>query len=230
MNNRIHDLLPNEKPREKIYANAESATETELLAAILSTGGKDISSVSLARELLYRFGTLPNLILADVKELEQIKFVGKAKACAIRAVGEIYRRNQSATLPLPRPTLTKPADIFELLKTDFYGKEKETLIVISIDSRNKLISKDVVTVGILSETLVHPREIFKIALKKNAYAVFLAHNHPSDDPTPSSEDISASARACRAGVEIGIPVYDHVICGKHSFSSLKSMGLLAKSS
>ncbi|MBW6442070.1 DNA repair protein RadC [Patescibacteria group bacterium] len=224
---KIKDLQNEEKPREKlIQMGPENLTDTELLAIILRSGGKETSATNLARQLLDKFEGLKALLSADIKELIEVKNIDIAKASSIKAVEEISKRYLYS--PKQKEVFIKtPGDVYKLIRKDILNKDHELLFLITLDNRNKLISKDVISKGTINETLIHPREIFKKALAKNACSIILAHNHPSDNPDPSGEDIKVTRRIFKAGVEMGIPLTDHLIVSNDSFTSMKAQNLIS---
>ncbi len=124
--------------------------------------------------------------------------------------------------------MEKPSDIYQAINKDLYNKEKEYLFIISLDARNKIISKDLISIGTINETLISPREVFRQALLRNSTSIALAHNHPSGNSQPSREDIIITERMVKTGIEIGIPLLDHLIICNDSYTSLKSLGVLKK--
>jgi DNA repair protein RadC len=222
---RICDLNKDEKPREKLMRlGAENLSDVELLALIIGTGGKDKSALDLAREILKSTDGLNYLKQYDIQQLLSHKYINVAKATVIKATLEL-----SVRLNKPRPQrltkITKPDEVYQSVKSHFEGQTKECLILISIDSRNKLISKDIISVGSLNETIVSPREIFSTALNKNAACIIIAHNHPSNDPTPSQEDIVVTERIAKLGKEMNIPLLDHIIVTENEFISMKQLNI-----
>ncbi len=228
MSLKIHDLQSSEKPRERLLNYGESIlSDAELLAIILRSGGVKGSSLSLASVLLKKFSGLNGVIFARYEELVGIKDVGPAKATSIKAISEIaLRLNMDSKVK--KFKLSGPRDVFVYMKKSIYKKEKEHLYVISLDSRNFAISADLVSVGTVNETLIHPREVFREAIYKNATYIILAHNHPSGDTSPSEEDIQVTHRLVETGKIIGIPLVDHVILSNDSYTSLKSKDLINK--
>jgi DNA repair protein RadC len=223
---KIKDLQNEEKPREKMISlGAENLTNTELLAIILRSGGKGKSAVSLSRELFIKFGNIKNLLSADIKELTSIKNIDLAKATSIKALEELSKRYLQPAKEKDLYVKT-PQDAYEIIKSDIYNKEQEYLFLLTLDNRNKLISKDLISKGTINETLIHPREIFKTALAKNACSIILIHNHPSNKPDPSNEDITVTKRIFKAGINIGIPLTDHLVVTNDDFVSMKSQNLI----
>lgn len=203
---------------------AESLSDTELLAIVLRTGGENNSVLELAGKILKKFGGLKGLLNADITQIQTLKDVGTTKAVTLKAVCEIALRismeEKSGDL-----SIRKPEEVFRFLKKDFFEKNKEYLYLLSLDSRNKIISKDLISIGTLNETLIHPREIFKTALLKNAAGIILAHNHPSGDTSPSMEDLKVTEQVAKAGNIIGVNFIDHVIVSNTGFLSIKSLGI-----
>ncbi len=224
---KIKDLQKEEKPREKlIEKGAENLTNVELLAIILRSGGKEYPATSLARDMLNKFKGLKNLLSADIKELTAFKNINFAKATSIKALEEISKRYTS-TNDNSEKFIRTPKDAYEVIRKDILNKDQEYLFLITLDSRNKLISKDLISKGTLNETLIHPREIFKKALMKNAYSIILAHNHPSNKSDPSDDDIKVTKRIFKVGIEMGIPLTDHIVVTNTDFTSMKALNLIS---
>ena len=222
---KIKDLNNNEKPRERLLnLGASALSNSELLALLLQTGGRNESVLELSRGLLIKFGGLSGVLEASVAQLTSQKNVGQAKAVIIKAAGELALRINFLN-DVKTKAVSTPKDIYKFLKKDFYGKKKEVLYAISLDSRNKIIGKDIVSVGTVNETVVSPREIYRQALLRNAVSIILVHNHPSQDTAPSTEDILVTEKVAQAGVMMGIALVDHVIVCDSEFSSLKALNL-----
>lgn len=225
---RICDLNTTERPRERLVSFGTGAlADAELLAIILRTGGREESAIQISHELLKNFGGFKGLAETEITQLINYKNIGVAKACEIKAACEISLRLDFPVRNV-KICISKPKDIFDLLRKDFYNKKQEHLYLISVDSRNKFISKNLISVGTLNETLIHPREIFKKALAVNAASIALAHNHPSGDGTPSSEDINVTQRIAKIGVEMGIPLLDHIVVTEETFVSIKALNLFER--
>jgi DNA repair protein RadC len=223
---KIKDLQREEKPREKLIDKGpEALTDTELLSIILRSGGINCTSTDLARNLINQFSGLDKLVYADTSQLISIPNVGAAKATGIIALGELAKRLTTESC-VRGNAIKKPQDVFDSVKKEFSGKQEEHLYLISLDRRNKILSKDLVSKGTLTETLIHPREIFKKALTKNASSIILVHNHPSGEPYPSLEDVKVTKRIAKTGIEIGIPLMDHLVVTKSEFTSMKAQNLL----
>jgi len=226
VNDRIKDLGSRERPREKIAENGTTyLTDVELLAVVIRTGGKDKSAIKLARELLDKYGSFNGLLNTEIEELIKIESIGIAKATTIKAVLEISKRLLYSSKSL-NIKIRSPKDIFQIVAKELCFDTVEKLVLVSIDSRGRLIAKDVITTGTLNETIINPREIYQKALSRNAHSIVIVHNHPSGDTSPSLEDIDATKNICETGKSIGIPLLDHLIVGKNSFTSLKQLGVL----
>ncbi len=224
----LNNLNLQDRPRERLLKQGAAAlTDAELLALVLRSGGKSSSVLVLAHKILNEFGGLLGLFTTDIAKLIKLENIGIAKATSILALAEICMRVKFVT-NTKNPVITGPKDIFTLLRKEFYGKTKEHLYLVSLDSRNKVISADLVSIGTLNESLIHAREVFRIALTKNAASVILVHNHPSGDPTPGNSDIEVTERMNSAGQILGIAVLDHVVVCNDSFASIKAMNVFDK--
>jgi len=215
-------MVLTDRPRERLlqYGPA-SLSDAELLAIVLRSGNRSISALGLASMLLGVFGNLKALLYADIYQLLSLPGIGLAKATSIKAVCELSLRLR-LICEKPCQDIQKPVDVFELVRKGFYSKKREHLLLLSLDSKHRLISKDIISIGILTETLVHPREVFTQAILKSAAAIILVHNHPSGDPTPSVQDITLTKRIAQAGITLGIPLIDHIVVCDDSFVSMKS--------
>lgn len=220
----LKDLPPVDRPREKLQQLGPAALkDTELLAILLSSGTKGLNVLELAGRLLKRHGgkELPKLSVDDLRE---IKGVGVAKACQLVACFELARR-LLAKEDEEEAIIRKPQDIYTLTK-DLQAAKKEHFVVLYLDARNKVLKKETISIGTLTGSLVHPREIFQPAVSLSAAGVILVHNHPSGDTEPSQDDLALTSRLVKAGEIMGIEVLDHLIVGHKTFLSLRDAGLL----
>ena len=228
-NLRIKDLNNNENPRERlIYKGSGALADCELLAIVLRSGGKDSSVLLLAQQLLSRFGGLKGLIDTNIDQLTSFKNIGKTKATCIKACCELALRLSGVTVEHGYKIRT-PEDIHKVLRKELFEKTKEYFYLLSLDSRQCLICTDLISVGTVNETLVHPREIYKQAFARNAVSIAIAHNHPSGNPEPSSEDLIITERIAKAGISLGIPLVDHIVIYNDTFVSLKALKLFSQS-
>ncbi len=221
----IKDLNLNDKPRERLLdKGSESLSDIELLAIILNSGGKNLSVMDLSTKLLSTYKSLQNIFEADASQLTKEKYIGKTKCAVIKAVAELAKRaylEQKNTNNLVK----NPEDAFKIVKKDLFGKKQEYLYLISLDARKNLVSKDLICIGSINETLIPVREIVRKALLKNAVHVILAHNHPSNDPSPSHEDILVTEKIAKACLISGIALLDHIITAGNEYVSIKSLDL-----
>jgi DNA repair protein RadC len=221
----IHDMAAGERPRERLLQVGERALNTsELLAIGLRTGIGGENVVRLAERLLLQFGGLPGLARASIAELQMVKGIGPAKAIEIKAALELGRRLLAST-PEERPKVTAPADAANLLMSEMAFLEQEHLRVVLLDTRNRVLATPTVYVGSLNTSVIRVGELFRSAIRDNAAAVIIAHNHPSGDPAPSPEDINVTRQLVKAGKLLDIDVLDHIIIGRQRFVSLKERGL-----
>ncbi|MDA8336832.1 MAG: DNA repair protein RadC [Peptococcaceae bacterium] len=222
----IRDIPCNLRPRERLIRDGpEFLSEIELLAILLGSGTGEASALELAAQVLSRFGGLKGLAAASCQELGTVRGVGPAKAALIQAAVQMGRR-LAAQPAETRPVINCPDDVVKLMMEEMRGLDREHFRALLLNSKNQVLYADRIAVGTLSQSSVHPRELFKNAVKRNAAAVILVHNHPSGDPTPSRQDLDVTKRLARAGEIIGISVLDHVVIGDNNFVSFKASGLI----
>ena len=218
----IKDLPKVERPREKLMQYGPGKlSNSELLAILLRSGKKGENVVELANKILRKF-TEKEIPYAEFEELSKYPGIGKVKACEIIACFELGKR-------LLRDKKTSiflsPKDVFDRL-ADLRDRKKEYFFIFYLDSRNQEIKREVISVGSLNANLVHPREVFELAVKNLAASVIVAHNHPSGDPAPSEDDLVITKRLVEAGKILGIEVTDHVIVTKDNYFGFKEKGLV----
>lgn len=220
----IQSLPEEERPRERfLKQGAESISTTELIAILLGSGMRGKSVVQLAQELLVTFGTLRKLADATIEELCQIKGLGIAKAIQLKASFTLgLRASQQMTQKKYR--VEQPVHAYQLLKDQLQHEKREHFMIIMLDVKGYVINFDTISIGTLSRSLIHPREVFYPAIRHKAATVVLAHNHPSGDPTPSQEDIEVTEKLVSVGTLLGIPVKDHIIIGENTFVSMRQKG------
>ncbi len=219
---KIKDLPKVDRPREKLEKyGPDKLSNAELLAVILGKGMKGLNVLELSHKIFRKFsGT--SLADANSKELKNFLGLGGAKSCAIVACFELSRRllkDKKAELIL------SPKDVWENL-IDIRNSKKEHFIVFYLDSRNQKIQREVISVGTLNASLIHPREVFEPAICHSAAQILISHNHPSGDVRPSDDDISVTKRLINAGKILGIEVIDHVVVSQCAYLSLKCENLL----
>ncbi|MCL6610616.1 MAG: DNA repair protein RadC [Peptococcaceae bacterium] len=222
----MKELPEDIRPRERLLKEgAEALSEIELLAILLGTGSREATALELASLVMARFKSLRLLLDATVEELSEVKGVGPAKACQVKAALELARRLAQFSGP-PRPVIKSPDDAAGLVMEEMRHLDREHFRALLLNIRNQVIGVDKVSVGTLNSSAVHPRELFRNAIKRSAASVILVHNHPSGDPTPSREDLDITLRLSEAGKIIGIEVLDHIIIGDNRFTSFKAKGLI----
>lgn len=211
-------------PRERLSRLGPGAlSDAELLALVLRTGGRGRSANALSLDLLERFGGLVGLSAASGAELEGLPGLGRAKGASLRAAFELARRLSEA--PLERGLAIRSANDVQRHFQPRLGQERrESFHVLLLDARHRLIGEEVVSIGTLTASLVHPREVFREAIRAAAAALLVVHNHPSGDPTPSAEDRRVTDRLRSAGELLGIRVVDHVIVSPGGHFSFREAG------
>ncbi len=223
---RITDLHESERPRERLKAlGAQALSNAELLAILLRVGVQGENVVQLGQRLLQTFGGLSGLHRVSFDELCAQHGVGEAKAAQIKAAIELGRRLSLETEA--RPVISSPADAAALLTYEMSGLEQEHLRVILLDTRNHVLEIREVYRGSVNSAQVRIAEVFRDAVRRNATAIIVAHNHPSGDPTPSPEDIALTRSLIQAGKLLDILVLDHLIIGHGRFVSLKERGVIS---
>jgi len=221
---RVRDLPPEDRPRERLARHGPSTlSNRELLALVLGSGSTRASALDVAEALL---GTgLRGLASRSLSELENHPGLGLPKAARVVAALELGARLASEGRH-PSPAFRTPHDSAAYLLPRYGARPVETFGLLALDVRHRLKREAVVSVGCLTSSLVHPREVFQEAVACRAAALVLFHNHPSGDPEPSAEDLSLTRRLVSAGTLMGIEVLDHVILGAGRFVSLKERGVL----
>ena len=226
----IHEMPPQDRPREKLERLGASAlSDSELIAILLRTGIPGANAIEVARTLLSKFKSLAGLARCSVKEIASIKGVGPAKAVQLAAAFGLG--NRLARESLAKSKIDSPELVYELLGAEMRVLARESLRVILLDTKYHLMRIEEVSLGSLNESIAHPREIFRPAIIYSAYAVIIAHNHPSGDPTPCEADHRLTRRLAEAAQLLQISLLDHVIIGspigeKPSFYSFKEAGIL----
>ncbi|MFC3750629.1 DNA repair protein RadC [Paenibacillus sp. GCM10012306] len=220
----LRDLPHEERPRERMmHYGAESLSQAELLAILLRTGTHQESAIHVAQRILSQVGGLRQLADLSIKEMTEIKGIGPAKAVQLKAGIELGRRMANSRLTEP-VIIRSPQDAAEILTEQLRYLQKEHFVCLFLNTKNHVIAQETLSMGSLNASIVHPREVFRAAIKCSSASIICAHNHPSGDPTPSPEDIALTGRLLRAGEIVGIDVLDHLIIGDKGFVSLKEKG------
>ncbi|MNH79259.1 hypothetical protein D3C87_455460 [compost metagenome] len=222
----LRDIPHDERPRERMMQyGAGALSHAELLAILLRTGTRQESALHMAQRILNLAGGLRNLMDLSVEELMQTKGIGTAKAIQLKAGFELGIRMSGAKRP-DRVTIRSPHDAADLLMEQLRYLKKEHFVCLFLNTKNHIIAQETLSMGSLNASIVHPREVFRAAIKCSSASVVCAHNHPSGDPAPSPEDIQITQRLCEAGQIVGIDVLDHIVIGDGVFVSLKEQGLM----
>ncbi len=227
---RLKDQPVSERPRERLVAlGADALSHAELIAILLRTGLKGANAVEVGKQVIQKFGTLRALALASVVDLQKVRGIGRDKAVTLVAAFALARK-MAGELQYESPVLDHPEAVAQLVREQNWANNVESLQVLLLNTRHKLIRIEEVSDGTLDSVLVHPREVFKCAIAANAAAIVLVHNHPSGDPSPSEADIKVTRDLIRAGQLLKIEVIDHIIIGRATaarakdYSSLKELG------
>lgn len=213
-----------ERPRERLLAKGpENLSDAQLLAILLRTGRRDSSAVQVAMELLHRVGSLAGLAQSGVQELCEVSGIGPAKVAQLKAALELGRR--AMAVPISTGTkISSSADLFRHFHPLLRDLKREIFKVVLLDAKNTVMKEVTVSEGSLTLSIVHPREVFALAVRESAAGVIFLHNHPSGDPTPSVEDRRLTDRLVTAGEVLGIRVLDHMVIGDGRYVSFSDEG------
>lgn len=222
----IKELPEGDRPREKLLKyGAGQLSNAELIALVISSGTKKRTAVELSQDILSYFDGLKGLINLGVEEIKQIKGIGVAKASQLRAVIELSKRLHSADSD-EKKVIKNPTNVVGILMPRLRFLKQEVFGAVLLDTKNQVIATPKISKGGLSSSIVHPREVFKEAIRRSSAAIILYHNHPSGQPEPSQEDIKITNRLIEAGKLIGIEVLDHVVIGDNVYVSMKEKGII----
>ncbi|WP_059049647.1 RadC family protein [Paenibacillus senegalimassiliensis] len=222
----LRDLPAEERPRERMLQyGAGALSHAELLAILVRTGTRQESAIHIAQRMLTAAGGLRGLVDLSLDEMLHTKGIGPAKAIQLKAGIELGRRLAKTRLP-EAETIRSPQNVAELLMEQLRYLQQEHFVCLFLNTKNHIIAQETLSIGSLNASIVHPREVFRAAIKCSSASIVCAHNHPSGDPTPSPEDIQLTRRLCEAGEIVGIDVLDHIVIGDGKFVSLKEQGLM----
>ncbi|MHC2203758.1 RadC family protein [Paenibacillus sp. PvR053] len=226
LNYTLRDVPNEERPRERmIQYGAQALSNAELLAILLRTGTFQESAVHVAQRLLRESGGLRKLSDMSMEQFTEIKGIGAAKALQIQAGIELGRRMARSAMN-ETVIIRSPQDVASLLMEDLRYLQKEHFVCLFLNTKNHVIGQETLSMGSLNASIVHPREVFRAAIKRSSASIVCAHNHPSGDPTPSPEDVQITKRLVQAGDIVGIDVLDHIVIGDQRFVSLKELGMM----
>ncbi|TGA99483.1 JAB domain-containing protein [Sporolactobacillus shoreae] len=222
----MKDVPDADRPRERLILDGAGALSLqELFAIILRSGSKNESVLQLSGRLISHFKGLDLLREASVEELEEIKGIGRAKAVQLLASFEVgkrmirYQRDSQYTVG-------SPEDGANYVMEEMRSLQQEHFVVLFLNTKNQVLHKSTIFIGSLNSSIVHPREVFKEAVRRSAAAMICFHNHPSGDPTPSREDIDVTKRLVACGKMLGVDILDHIVIGDRKFTSLKQKGMM----
>lgn len=216
----VKELPSDDRPREKLlHKGAESLSDAELIAILLRTGKKGKSVLEISQELINDEKNLALLATRSIKSLTKISGIGNDKAVTLAAAFELSRRILSQSKWRSDKKITSPQDIADIFIPILRDEVKEKFMVVCLNSANKVIKYETISVGNLNSSVVHPREIFKVAIDNNSASIILIHNHPSGNPEPSNEDIRITKKLVESGKILEIPVFDHVIIAGETYTS-----------
>ncbi len=222
----IAEMRTEERPRERMkQSGSATLTDIELLAIIIKTGTKQYSALEVAKQLLDRYDSLAGIASRDMSELKALRGMGEVKAMTLMAAFEIARRMQAEPFR-KEESITSAEQCAKMLIPRLRGERVESFRVLLLNAANQIVRQEVITQGILNASLVHPREVFRLAIIESAASMIVVHNHPSGNPAPSAEDISITKQLCSVGQIMAIPVLDHIIIAGETYSSMKELGMV----
>ncbi|WP_181349960.1 DNA repair protein RadC [Thalassobacillus sp. CUG 92003] len=222
----IKDVPKQDRPRERLMeVGASLLSNSELVSILLGSGTRNESVTTLAQRLLIHFEGLSLLKDATVEELKAIRGIGEAKAILIMAAIELGKRVHQLK-PGDRYVIRSPEEGADFVMEEMRDLQQEHFICLFLNTKNQVLHRQTIFIGSLNASIVHPREIYKEAVKRSAASIICAHNHPSGDPTPSQEDIHVTRRLTECGKMLGIEMLDHIVIGDRKFVSLKEKGYL----
>ena len=221
----VREMAEEERPRERLQLRGPaSLTNGDLLAILLNTGIKGEPVTSVAQRLISDHGGLLGLIKLDLSELSAIKGVGPVKATKLKAAFEIANRVQALGSD-SRPKIASPDDVVNLMGLEMSLLEQEELRVVMLDTKHRVLSVRTLYRGSVNQAQVRVAEVYRDAVRANAVALIVVHNHPSGDPTPSSADVSLTAELEQAGQLLDIDLLDHLVIGRGTHVSMRRLGL-----
>jgi DNA repair protein RadC len=209
-----------------VLRGPQNLTDAELLAIILRTGTKGKSVLSISQEIIKKEANLSVLASKSLESLMNIPGIGKDKAATLLAAFELSRRIQSQSKLFSNKKITSPRDVAEIFIPLLRDEVKEKFIVVCLNTANRIIKQEIISIGNLNSSVVHPREIFKVAIDTSAANIILIHNHPSGNPDPSNEDITITKKIVESGKIMDIPVFDHIIVAGSTYTSFVERRLL----
>ncbi len=222
---KLKDISPENRPLERLLTcGAESLSNAELLALIIKTGTRKDNVLNISQKILTKI-SIKKLSSATTTELMKIEGIGKVKASQILSIAELSKRI-SYIKDVNKYKIFQPKDVYDYLVYDFEGLSQEKLIALYINQKNEIISKKIISIGTDEQTLIPIKKISSLAIKEDAKGVIVAHNHPSGDPQPSTEDRYATKNLKQSLKILDLQLIDHIIVGNNSFFSFKEKQLI----
>lgn len=223
----VKELPLDDRPREKLLLRgSQNLSDAELVAILLRTGKKGKSVLEISRELISNEGNLAMLATKTADSLQKISGIGKDKAATLVAAFELSRRILSQAKWFSNQKVTSPQEIADIFIPMLRDDTKERFIVVCLNSSNKIIKHETISIGSLNSSVVHPREIFKVAIDCSSASIILIHNHPSGNPEPSNEDIRITKKVVESGKILDIPIFDHLIIAGDTYTSFVEKRLI----
>lgn len=223
----VKDLPPDDRPREKlVLRGSQSLSDAELLAILLRTGTKGKSVIQIAYDLVERYGNLASLSTKSFSELIKTNGIKKDKAATLVAAFEIGKRTAVQSKWFSEKKITSPEDIAQIFLPLLKDELIEHFYVVCLNSANRIIRIERISTGSLDSSIVHPREVFKVAIENSAKSIIFVHNHPSGNAEPSSDDISITKKLVEVSKLMEIPVFDHIIIAEKNYSSFVQKRLI----
>ncbi|MDH7604989.1 MAG: DNA repair protein RadC [Melioribacter sp.] len=224
---KVKELPVDDRPREKlILRGAQSLSDAELIAILLRTGTKGQNVIQIAQSLISKYGNLNILSMQTIDAIKNFPGIGKDKAATLIAAFEISRRADAQKKWFSNKKITSPSDVAEIFIPLLRDEVKEKFYVLCLNTANKIIKNELISIGNLNSSVVHAREVFKVAIENNSANIILLHNHPSGNPEPSREDISLTKKLVEAGKLLEIQVFDHIIIAGNYYTSLVEKRLI----
>lgn len=224
---KVKDLPLDDRPREKlVLRGSQSLSDSELLAILIRTGSKGKSVIQIAQDLIKKYGSLSILAQKSVENLTKDFGIGRDKAATLSAAFELSRRVDFNDKWFSKKKITAPSEVADIFIPILRDEVKEKFIVVCLSSANRIIKHETISIGSLNASIVHPREVFKVAIDNNSANIILLHNHPSGNTEPSREDIAVTKKMVEAGKILDIHVIDHLIIAGGSFTSLVERKML----
>lgn len=217
---KVKDLPLDDRPREKLLLRgSQSLTDAELLAILLRTGTKGKSVVQVAYDLVERYGNLASLSTKSYSELIKTNGIKKDKAATLVAAFEIGKRTAIQSKWFSEKKITSPEDVAHIFIPMLKDELSEHFYIVCLNAANKIIRLDLISTGSLDSSIVHPREVFKVAIENSAKSIILVHNHPSGNPEPSNDDIAITKKLVEISKLMEITVFDHLIIAENKYTS-----------